>query len=65
MSRYKTKTYEITDPKALYEAAPHLFGYVPDHARIKAALKAGFNLPGLQLIPTPIEEAINAKSSGE
>lgn len=65
MSRYKTKTYEITDPETLYKSAPHLFGYTPDHVRIKAALKAGYPLPGLRLIPTPIEEAINAKSSAE
>jgi len=51
MSRTK---YTITDEAALLTAAPHLFRQVPakdvpDHVKIRAALKAGYELPGVQI----------------
>lgn len=42
--------YEIEDPKALLFAHPHLFKQVPDHTKVRAAIKAGFELPGVKII---------------
>lgn len=53
------RTYTITNEGALHAEYPNLFKHVPDHSRIRKALAAGFTLPGIEFIPTPLEEYIN------
>lgn len=65
MPKLRTKTYEITDPKLLFDTHPHLFQVVPDHSKIKKAHAAGFKLPGCELILTPIENKIKEMKDAE
>ena len=58
MRVYTYKSFTVTDLDALQTAFPHLVEtvIVPDVVKIRAALKAGFVLPGVQVGVTVEED---------
>jgi len=43
--------YKITDEAALKAAYPQFFKATPDAHKIRAALKLGLTLPGIEVLP--------------